>query len=69
MVFKIIIRGAWVAQLVKHPLLGFDSGHDLMVARSGLTSGSAWSTEPTGVSLSPSLSAPPPLVCARSLSK
>ena len=24
-------RGTWVAQLVKHPTLGFSSGHDLMV--------------------------------------
>ena len=23
--------GAWVAQSVKHPTLGFSSGHDLMV--------------------------------------
>ena len=24
-------RGAWVAQLVKHPTLGFSSGHNLTV--------------------------------------
>ena len=31
---KIIIitnRGSWVAQLVKHPTLGFGSGHELTV--------------------------------------
>ena len=28
-------RGTWVAQLVKHPTLGFGSGHDLMVCGFG----------------------------------
>ena len=27
----LISRGAWVSQSVKHPTLGFSSGHDLMV--------------------------------------
>ena len=36
-------RGAWVAQLVKHPALDFGSGHDLIVVRLSLSLGSAWS--------------------------
>ena len=35
------MRGAWVAELVKHLTLGFSSGHDLEVVRSSPTSGSA----------------------------
>ena len=54
--------GAWVAQLVKHSALGFSSDHDLTVCeikpRTGLC---ADNVEPAQDSLSPSLSAPPPL--------
>ena len=58
-------RAAWVAQLVKHPILGFSSGHDLTVcefeSRIGLH---ADSVEPARDSL-PSSSCPS---SARSLS-
>ena len=46
-------RGAWVAQLVKHPTLDFGSGHNLMVLTDR--------EEPAWDSVSPCLSAPPPL--------
>ena len=63
-------RGAWAAQSVKRPTLGFGSGHDLMgFVGSGPASGSAlaaWSL--LGI-LSPSLSAPPLLPLSLSLSK
>ena len=36
-------RGAWVPELVKHPALGFSSGHDLRVMRLSLVSGSTLS--------------------------
>ena len=49
-------QGAWVAQSVDHPTLGFGSGHDLMVreikSRVRVLDDSK---EPTGDSLSPSL--------------
>ena len=38
-------RGAWVAQPVTHPTLGFDSGHDLRVMRLNPTSGSTLNKE------------------------
>ena len=31
---RLVIWGAWVTQLVKHPTLDFGSGHDLRVLRS-----------------------------------
>ena len=46
----------------------FGSGPDLMVCGFEPVLGSAWSLEPALDSLSPSLSALPPLVCVRSLS-
>ena len=52
-------------QLVKHPTLGFSSGHDFMVTESSPMSGSVLSAESAWDSLS--LSAPPLL--ALSLSK
>ena len=55
-------RGAWVAQSVKCPTLDFSSGHDLTAPRVD-------STESTWDSLSPSLSAPPPLVLALKINK
>ena len=60
--------GAWVAQLVERPTLGFSLGHDLMVRgfkpRVGLH---ADSMEPAWDSLSPSLSLP--LFCSVSQNK
>ena len=60
--------GTQVAQWVKHPTLDCGSGHDLTVCgaepRVGLQAGSA---ESVWDSLSPSLSALPPLVCTHSL--
>ena len=57
-----------MAQLVKHPMLDFSSGHDLMVGEMephvGFCSDSA---ESAWDSPSPSLSAPPPLVLSLSL--
>ena len=51
-----------MAQSVKHPTLGFSSGHDLWVHELEPSVGlCADSVEPTWDSLSPSLSAPPPL--------
>ena len=64
------IWGALVAQSIERPTLGFGSGHDLMVRGSephfGLCTDSE---EPAWDTLSPSLSAPPPLTLASSLSK
>ena len=63
--FKNVFRGAWVAQLVKHQTLA-----QVMISQfMGLSpaSGSvltAQSLEPASDSVSPSLSAPPPLVCS-----
>ena len=58
-------RGAWVAQSVKHPILGFDSGDDLM----------RYEIEPRigphgqhGVCLRFSVSVLPPLTCTLALS-
>ena len=50
--FNMDFRGAWVAQLVEHPTLGFSSGHDLKVVRSSPVSGSVLSGE--SLSLHPS---------------
>ena len=61
--------GTRVAQLVEQPTLDFTSGHDLTVMRSSPTSGSVLSVEPACDSLSPSLSAPPPLLLCLSLSQ
>ena len=53
-----MIRGAWVAQLVKRPTLDFNSGHDLTV--SGLEPHGSWVlTAQSLLGFSPSLSAPP----------
>ena len=41
----ILFWGAWVVQLVKHPTLGFGSGHNLRVLGLSFTSGSALSVE------------------------
>ena len=66
---KTCSQGAWVARLVKHP-----SSAQVMISRfvsSGLMSGSAQtaqSLEPASDSVSPFLSAPPPLTRALSLS-
>ena len=38
-------RGAWVAESVKHPTLGFSLGHDLVVMGLSPVSGSALSEE------------------------
>ena len=40
------IQGARVAQLVKHPVLDFGSGHDLRVMRFSPALGSALGMEP-----------------------
>ena len=57
------VRGAWVAQSLKRLTLDFGSGHDLTVrgfeAHVGLCTDS---TESAWESLSPSLSACPPLM-------
>ena len=54
--------GAWVAQLVKRPALGFSSGGDRATCEFEPHSGLfADSPEPAWDSLSPSLSASPPL--------
>ena len=64
--FKKIPGGAWVAQLVKCPTLGFGSGHDVVVCEFepyvGLHADSA---EPAWDSLSLSLCSSP---CSLSLS-
>ena len=43
---KCIIRGAWVALLVKGPALNFGSGHDLAVVESSPELGSVLDMEP-----------------------
>ena len=59
-ILKSVLRGAWVAQSVKQPTLGFGSDHDLTVHEFKpcirLCFGSV---EPAWDSLSPSLSVPP----------
>ena len=47
-----VLKGAWVAQLVKHPTLDFNSGHDLRVLGLSPVSGSRLSMESSGPSLS-----------------
>lgn len=62
--------GAWVAQSVKHPTLDFSSGHDFVVHEIKPSIGLCFdSTEPAWDSLSPPLSALPPLTFFPSLSK
>ena len=60
-----IIGGAWVAQLVELLTLDFSLGHDLMAHEFepciGICAGRA---KPAWDSLSPSLSAPPLLMCS-----
>ena len=58
------IRGAWGAQSVKCPTLDFGSGQDLTVCADLCTD----SIEAAWDSLSPSLSAPPPLALCLSVS-
>ena len=57
-----IVRGAWVAQLVKHLTLDFGSSHDLRVVRSGSMLG----VDSACDSLFPSV---PPRFCSLSLKK
>ena len=65
-----MFRGTWEAQLVKCPTLGFGSGHDLWFREFEPHIGvHADIVEPARDSLSPSLSAPPPLMLSLSLSK
>ena len=52
--------GTWVAQSVKRPTLGFASGHDLTVSLS--PTGSALTAQSLLEILSPTLSAPTPLL-------
>ena len=67
---KTDVRGTWVTQSVKHPPLGFGSGHDLVVGEFEPHIGlCADSGEAAWVSLSPCLSASPPLTPSPSLSK
>ena len=62
------IRDAWVAQLVKHPTLGFGSGRDLMVHQFKPHIGlHAESVEPAWESLT--LSTPPLLTHSLSQNK
>ena len=68
------IWGAWVARSVKHPTLGFGSGHDLMVhefdPHGGLhadTMEPAWNSLSLSLSLSPSLCSSPALSFSLSL--
>ena len=59
------MRGTWVAQLVKHLTLGFDSGHDLTVQEWKPCIGlCANSVDPAWDSLSPSA---PHTACALSV--
>ena len=66
-----MLRGAWVAQPIKHLTLGFGSGSDLMVHEfePGEFKLCAVSAEPAWDSLSPSPSAPPLLTLSVSFSK
>ena len=60
--------GAWVAQLVKRPTLGFHLRHDLTVREIEPCVGfRANSMEPAWDSLSPSVSAPPHLKISKHL--
>ena len=59
--------GAWVAQLVKRPTLGFGLGHDLTVSEFKPPI-RLHANGPLGI-LSPSLSDPPLLILSVSLSK
>ena len=62
-------EGAWVAQSVKHPTLGFVSGHDLTVCGFETCVGlHTVSMEPAWDSLCPSLSLSAPPLLAFSLS-
>ena len=63
-----LLRGTLVAQSVECPTLGFSSVHVPRVMGSCPISGSVLSVEPAWDSLSPSLSAPPPLMRTLSLS-
>ena len=63
----------WGAGVVKHLTLNFSSGHDLTVheikPQEGIHTNSAKSAwDSLSLSLSPSLSASPPLLCIHSLS-
>ena len=61
-----ILGALWVAQSVEHLTLDFGSGHDLMVR--GIEPHVRLcidTVEPAWDSLSPRLSAPPPLACAQ----
>ena len=64
------VRGAWVAQLVERPTLGFGSGHDLIVCGIAhrVVGLQADSVEPAWASLSLpfSLSLPPSPTCTLS---
>ena len=63
-----MLWGAWVAQSVKHPTLGFGLGHDLTVCEfEPHIRLHADSAEPAWDSPSPSLSAPPPHACTHAL--
>ena len=62
-ILKCFIRGAWVAQSVKPPTLGFGSGHDLTVCEIKSFMGSALTVQILLGILSFSLS------CTHSLSK
>ena len=57
-----------VAQSVEHLTLGFSSGHDFMVVGLSHTLGSVWTARSLLGILSPSLSAPTPLMSVFSLS-
>ena len=64
----IMHRSTWMAQLVEQLPLDLGSGHDLTVGGfKPCIRLCAESVEPARDSLSPSLSAPPPLACSLSL--
>ena len=64
-----LVRGAWVAPLVKHPTLDFGSGHDFTLHEIKPCTGlCANSSEPAWDSLSLSLCPSPALVCVLSFS-
>ena len=63
---SMIKMSAWVAQLVKHPIPDFSSGHDFTIVRSSPTSRD--SAEPAWDSLSPSLYLSPAHALSLSLS-